>query len=95
MAECSYPCFERSAACLLVDEQEKRQAVRSYENVLFGTYESWNSQRSPYVQARCVQNYIITLIDCGYRDLARKCLSRIPDGEFTTPYFKRKTAGMQ
>ena len=96
-SECDDALFDRSFACfkllssfLNVDERIKRRSTDKYESVLFGTYEGWNSLRPMYLQARCVQNYIITLIDVGNLALARKCMKVVGENEFTSPYFKKR-----
>lgn len=86
----SYDCFEKLTTYLKIDEHTKKISINKYDSVLFGTYDSWNSLRPMYIQARCVQNYIITLIDSGYYDLAKKCFELVGDKEFGSSYFKEK-----
>ncbi len=86
----SYDCFEKLAAYLKTDEATKEQSMKEYDSIILGTYDGWNSLRPMYIQARCVQNYIITLIDSGYYELAKKCFELVGDKEFNSPYFKEK-----
>lgn len=60
------------------------------DNELFGTYESWNYKRSLWYQARCINDYIITLINTENYELANKCYLEIGEDEFTNGYFKKK-----
>lgn len=60
------------------------------DNELFGTYESWNNKRSLWYQARCINDYIITLIDIENYELANKCYIEIGKDEFTNGYFRKK-----
>ena len=78
------------AIYLKTDEITKKESLKQYESNLLGTYEAWNSLKPIYIQARCVQNYIITLIDSGYNELAKKCFEFVGDKEFSSPYFKKK-----
>lgn len=56
--------------------------------LLFGTYDSWNSKRSSWQQARSIYDYIITLIITENYELAYKCYLEIGEEEFTNRYFK-------
>ena len=86
----SFECFKNLAIYLKIDESSKKENLKQYESNLLGTYEAWNSLKPIYIQARCVQNYIITLIDSGYNELAKKCFEFVGDKEFSSPYFKKK-----
>lgn len=86
----SFECFKNLAIYLKTDEITKKESLKQYESILLGTYEAWNSLKPIYIQARCVQNYIITLIDSGYYELAKKCFEFVGDKEFSSPYFKKK-----
>lgn len=72
------------------DEKNKRKILDKYKKALLGTYESANSPRPMYIQARCVQNFIITLIDLENYDLAKKCYDIVGEKEFNSLYFKEK-----
>lgn len=61
--------------------------IKEYIPVLFGTYDSWNQKRTMWYQARSINDYIITLIQCEYYDLADKCYNLIGENEFTNTYF--------
>lgn len=86
----SFESFKNLAIYLKIDEITKKESLKQYESNLLGTYEAWNSLKPIYIQARCVQNYIITLIDSGYYELAKKCFEFVGDKEFSSPYFKKK-----
>ena len=86
----SFESFRNLAIYLKIDEITKKESLKQYESNLLGTYEAWNSLKPIYIQARCVQNYIITLIDSGYYELAKKCFEFVGDKEFSSPYFKKK-----
>lgn len=60
------------------------------DNELFGTYESWNTKRSLWYQARSIHDYIITLIDTENYDIAYKCYLEIGNEEYTSAFFKKK-----
>jgi hypothetical protein len=92
--EKSYSCFKKLSEHLKANDYAKMQSVNEYEAALFGTYESWNSLKPIYIQARSVQNYIITLINCGYNDLAKTCCEIVGDNEFNSPYFKKKVESL-
>ncbi|MFA6632520.1 MAG: hypothetical protein WCU90_09490 [Kiritimatiellia bacterium] len=59
------------------------------DNILFGTYDDWNSKRSSWQQARSIYDYIITLIKTENYELAYKCYLEIGEEEFTNGYFKK------
>ena len=86
----SFESFKNLAIYLKIDEITKKESLKQYESNLLGTYEAWNSLKPIYIQARCVQNYIITLIDSGYYELAKKCFEFVGDKEFSSPYFRKK-----
>ncbi|MBS5852474.1 MAG: hypothetical protein KIC61_02505 [Staphylococcus sp.] len=61
--------------------------TKEYITTLFGTYDNWNQKRSMWYQARSINDYIITLIQCGYYELANKCYEIIGKEEFKSTYF--------
>lgn len=67
-------------------EEEKENHIKTP----FGTYESWNEERTPYIQARCIHDYIISLIDTKHFEIAKKCYELIGKDEFTNKYFVEK-----
>ena len=86
----AFDAFCRLAPYLRTEEADKQKQRERYEEPLFGTYESANSLRSMYVQARCIQNYILTLMDLGYTEQVRECLATVGEEEFNSPYFKSR-----
>ena len=75
---------------LNIEEIDKKASIDEYNEELFGTYASANRTRPMYVQARCVQNFIITLIDLEMYDLAKKCYDIVGEKEFQSLYFNKK-----
>ncbi|CDC71379.1 unknown [Staphylococcus sp. CAG:324] len=61
--------------------------TKEYITTLFGTYDNWNQKRSMWYQGRSINDYIITLIQCGYYELANKCYEIIGKEEFKSTYF--------
>ncbi len=86
----AFEAFLDIVPLLNIEENNKKISIDEYNKELFGTYVSANRTRPMYVQARCVQNFIITLIDLESYDLAKKCYDIVGENEFNSLYFKEK-----